>query len=583
MKSFLSSVFLLGLVGGCYLLGRWQVVASNTAVKPATAIHAKTTPISKTQQNKGPYFVTLDDVRRLLANPEVSWDDKKDYFADVLLKGIDPKDLPDIIKLVADWPVPLRGVHGKNYILIDLFGNLLKANPEAALALLPSFPPGEYETRLKIIDFALGNIAASDPQHAFNLLAQYYPGDFDKIHAYRLLFGAWADKNPADAAAAALNLPPGFTRVTTLSMLGYVYGTTNPQAAIKWAQGLPAAEAEVRNQVIYTALSASAQNGNFDKQATLTEINQVTDLSERNDLIGGVAGGLKTGGNATAAMDWLNQNSSGAAYDQQINSLFSNLYNTSPTSMLPALAKITDPGVRETAIGDLAKEWSQSNPTDALGWAQTLSDTDSTARVTALDAILPALSKTNPNAAATFVQNAADPSVYLSAAPAIAQNLATTDPQGALTWAGNLPEGAGKDQALGNVLATMAQTNPTTAWNYATSLPAGSNQDTVMTTIVTATAQKDPAQAVSLAEQMPTGSAQVSAISSVSATWVAQDPQTFTTWLNGLPAGDVRDAAIQQLASSSQVSKNIEGVLQWVNTVSNPQTKAALLQKLGQN
>jgi hypothetical protein len=45
----------------------------------------------------------------------------------------------------------------------------------------------------------------------------------------------------------------------------------------------------------------------------------------------------------------------------------------------------------------------------------------------------------------------------------------------------------------------------------------------------------------------------------------------------------MRDAAIQQLVSSSQATKNPTGVLQWVNTVSNPQMKATLLQKLGQN
>jgi len=75
----------------------------------------------------------------------------------------------------------------------------------------------------------------------------------------------------------------------------------------------------------------------------------------------------------------------------------------------------------------------------------------------------------------------------------------------------------------------------------------------------------------------------LAATSTLSATWVKQDPQAFTTWIDGLPAGDVRDAAIQQLVSSAQATKNPAGVLQWVNTVSNPQTKAALLQKLGQN
>jgi hypothetical protein len=93
-------------------------------------------------------------------------------------------------------------------------------------------------------------------------------------------------------------------------------------------------------------------------------------------------------------------------------------------------------------------------------------------------------------------------------------------------------------------------------------------------------ASKDPAQAAGLIAQFPVGTAQDNVTSTVAAIWVSLDPQAFTVWLGTLPTGDVRDTAIAQLADSSQAAKNPTGVLEWVNTVSNPQTKAVLLQQL---
>ena len=146
----------------------------------------------------------------------------------------------------------------------------------------------------------------------------------------------------------------------------------------------------------------------------------------------------------------------------------------------------------------------------------------------------------------------------------------------------SLPDSTTKSQALNNVLTTEAQSNFTDAWNVATSLPPGDNQNTILTNLVGVQASKDPAQAAALLNQFPDPTTQLAATSTLSATWVKQDPQAFTTWLDSLPAGDVRDTAITQLVSSSQATKNPVGVLQWVNTVSNPQTKATLLQTLNQ-
>ena len=126
----------------------------------------------------------------------------------------------------------------------------------------------------------------------------------------------------------------------------------------------------------------------------------------------------------------------------------------------------------------------------------------------------------------------------------------------------------------------LAQSDFATAWSQAAALPAAENPVGIMTNLVGALAKKDPTQAVGLIAQFPAGAAQDNAMSSVGAIWIQQDPQAFTVWLTSLQPGEIRDTAIAQLVSSSQAAKNPAGVLEWVNTVSNPQTKTALLQQL---
>jgi hypothetical protein len=160
--------------------------------------------------------------------------------------------------------------------------------------------------------------------------------------------------------------------------------------------------------------------------------------------------------------------------------------------------------------------------------------------------------------------------------------MSQSDPQAALAWTHTLPDGTAKNQALSNVLVSMSGANLTAAWNYAANLPPGDGQNSAMTSLIAAEAKKDPAQAATLLAQISTSTTQLNAASTLAATWVTQDPQAFTVWLDGLPAGDVRDTAISQLVSSTQAMKNPDGVMAWVNTVTNPETKAVLMQKLTQ-
>jgi hypothetical protein len=178
------------------------------------------------------------------------------------------------------------------------------------------------------------------------------------------------------------------------------------------------------------------------------------------------------------------------------------------------------------------------------------------------------------------VQNSADPAAFLSTDLDLAQSLAVSSPQAALAFADGLPDGNVKNQALNNVLVSMAQSDFTAAWTDAAALPADDNPVGIMTNLIGALASKNPAQAADIISQFPAGTAQDNAMSTVAAAWIQLDPQAFTVWLATQPPGDVRDTAIVALASSSQATKNPAGVLEWINTITNPQTKAALLQTL---
>jgi hypothetical protein len=149
-----------------------------------------------------------------------------------------------------------------------------------------------------------------------------------------------------------------------------------------------------------------------------------------------------------------------------------------------------------------------------------------------------------------------------------------------VAFADSLPDGDVKNQSLDDALVSMAPLDFITAWTDAAALPAADNPVGIMTNLVGALAQQNPAQAAALIAQFPAGTAQDNVTTTIATTWIQQDPQAFTVWLTSLPTGDIRDTAIAQLVSSSQATKNPTGVLEWVNTVSDPQIKAGLLQKL---
>jgi hypothetical protein len=605
MKPFFRMTLLLGTVGLCYGLGRRHGVETTESATAVEERQLKKSAVSMTKHS--PAFAPLAEVRDLLTNPKLSWKDKEmllfallrgdnpyngsnyyDAYPDedplvARLPKINPADIPDLLKLVQDLPTPLKNYEIKNEMLEKLFGALAGADPATALPLIDDYPyPRE---RPAIIAGILGRLAASDPQQAMSYIAQLPPNEFDNNEmssdpnsTYTIFFNTWASEHPAEAAAAAQSLPPGIHQEDALKAVGETWADNDPQAAMDWAKSLPPGDVNVVNEVASSALYRDAldsQMGKWDLPTAVADLNAVTDLSQRDEIIANISGTLAEQKSYTAALDWLNQTATGVTYDEGLEGIFGNM---SQANAVAALNNLTDPEARAVAIDAMASHYGDTSA--ALAWAQALPDSDSVARTDALNTILENAAMRGYNAtdlatAAAFVQNVADPSDY-PAFQIIAQQLAATNPQAALAWVMNLPltDGRGRGQALMNVSTAMSLPDLATAWNNATSLPEDSGRDQLLGILVAATAMKDPAQAVSLVDQLPAGTAQTDAISDIAQSWARQDPQAFTVWLNGLPAGDGRDAAVAQLVGSGQTAKDPAAVLAWANTVSDPQTRA---------
>ncbi len=567
MKSFLRIAALLGLTGACYWFGRWQALQSatemnGTSIGPRYSVKAAKTAASG-------YYTNLGEIRALFADQTRNWQDKWSYFKVALMPGINPANLPAIIQYIGALSIKPNESNAREEILQYLFEALVTADPVSALSLIDDFPHLPYGDRF--ITASLKQIAASDPQKALDLLGKLPPEEINPSRAMRAIFGGWASEHPAEAAEAAMSLLPATRKRAALDSVAAAWAKSDPQSAIRWAQSLPPENLGMVDYVVETAVPQQVDNGKFDGPTLAAELNLVSNISVRNSLIYQNIPHLPP----VQAMDWLNQYASGQAYDDAVNQIFGRPQDWD--SLTAALDKITDPGVRASAIVAMPNDQQQDNPKAALAWAQTLPATDATARDIAINGILSHLAATDPATAAAFVQSAADPSAYMKASPDIARALSASDPQAALDWTKSLPDGAGKDNATGTVLAGFPPAELPAAWNYATSLPEGASRNNVMVTFATGIANSDPAQAATFALQIPDGPSADKAVGAIAETWVEQAPQAFTVWLTGLPAGEARDMAVAKLVDSPQTVKNPADVLAWANTVTDPEVRAKQL------
>jgi hypothetical protein len=510
-----------------------------------------------------------------------------------IMERMNPADKTALFKMVSDLP----DGRNKNMRLTALFESLTigRGSPplsDLKLALALSEQVGNNILRQQFMGDSIQALLDSDPKDGDN--TQFLIKELAQLPStdshYADMFGLWAELHPADAEAAVEKLPPGRVRVDAIDSVLLTLAGNNPQAAINWMLSLPPGDNppwDGLREVI----------GGTDLKLDTAVVDKIPDNSTRASAIRTFFSDFLKGPSAdpAVALDWLKQTASSSDYNDTVDTYIWCLSNgdEDPAFAATLAGNIADPLTRLSETTALAINWGVEDPQAALAWAANITDNGSITRNGTLVSVVSSWATTNPVAAAAYIQNSPDPSLYLPLAPAIAQTWAgsglssantpppgtwtAADPTAALIWVNSLPDSDAKNQALGNVLAGVAKTDFTTAWSDASNLPATDNPEAIMGNLVGVEAQQNPAQAAALLSQLPADATQLSATTAVATTWAKQDPQALSNWINTLPPGAERDTSVEQLVAA-QTTKDPAGSFTWANTLANPGLRASQIQ-----
>lgn len=171
------------------------------------------------------------------------------------------------------------------------------------------------------------------------------------------------------------------------------------------------------------------------------------------------------------------------------------------------------------ALNGVATSWAMYDPKADLIWAARLPPVDTAALYTAVVAV----SATDPNLAAQYVNQLADASAQSKAIQNISVNMAKTDPTATLAWLDKVATGETYDNSVAKLISTVAMKSPALA-----------------TTL--------------LAQVTKPGESDAVIASASSGYWARANPRAVAGWLRTLPESPARDAAIQKLVVQQPVS-----------------------------
>ncbi len=357
------------------------------------------------------------------------------------------------------WVDSLPAGPSKDKALAQVVMALSSANPSAIAFSLADYniPPGA--ARDEMIGVIALDFAAKDPAGALAWAAGKLTGkDFEtaSVVALRQI----DDVDPATAAAYLAKIPDPAVIDRALPMILSNWGRQDPQAALAWAQALPADNATERNSAISSVMSTwtpfdPAAAGNYVLQNLTADPSFVTLATQ-------------------VATSWSNVDPQGAF----------NWALSLPTGGGARINSIT------TALGALA----DVDPQAAWQDAQKLTGNNATR---AEASVISAWANQQPGQAAVALQNLPPGSNLDTATANVAKSWLTQDPNAASQWIDTLPQGSARDGAVTQIIATVGKNDPAAAFNWAVSIGNETTRDAQVVKLATQWSKQNPAAAAS--------------------------------------------------------------------------------------
>lgn len=452
-----------------------------------------------------------------------------------VLADRDPKAACDLLERE---PVP--GGFG-SYYTSEVFAKWAKTDPVAAAARMAAMPPDRVD------DHCAGRLAASwaqkDPDAALKW-AKTLKGD-SKTNAASSAYLALTRDDPA-AAWERLKAEPGHLRGKLIGTVLNTVADEDPEKAVAMLNGLQSKSE--RRIATGEFIQKLGWFGNGDPKLAFDIIDQMDDPASRRELLGNQMYYL-----AWTAPDMLKERIEKMSDREKVdtsNQVMRGLMTSDPAAAEKYFLALPEAQRGTDSLSEMMRSYSNLDPKKAFDFAVSLQNPQE--QTAAIGGLFSNWSREDPEAAAAGWKRLPAGQGRLEALDQIARFWGESDPESAKEWARNL-SGNERVRALAAVLPALARDNPSAAANQLSALLAsppdgmGKNLADSASQLASQWAGDDPAAASKWASNLPEGTSRDEGLRAVSQAWSQYDAVAAAEWLGTLEAGSSRDAAIQPL------------------------------------
>lgn len=283
----------------------------------------------------------------------------------------------------------------------------------------------------------LQGLAGSDKANGYEMLdvlLEHAPSGDGFENAVSSLLDNWAGNNPQEAAAAALQLPPGQALAEAAPRIAAEWmrsASPDKSQILAWASALP--EGYARDRTMRTLFESwSAQ----DAAGALRAIGS-TAVSGNSEALRGLVEG------------WSSQD---------------------PAAAAQWAATLPDESVRDSALRSALSAWSRSSPAQAAAFVQTVDEKN---RVPSTAYLVENWASRDASGAAEWLKTQPAGAVKDAGITALAREIAEANPETALAWTKTITDAGQQERETENVLRVWLRYDPAgaKAWAGSNTLP----------------------------------------------------------------------------------------------------------------
>jgi hypothetical protein len=248
------------------------------------------------------------------------------------------------------------------------------------------------------------------------------------------------------------------------------WGTTNPEAAVAWAQTETVMD---QAQAVNALLQGAVQDP--DQAASVTAALIKNDSSRAAEYGGDLISALTEAGQFERAANFAAGGAANCREDWMLPA-YSRWAEFQPQAAVASAMQITDPGLREAALNAITVGWSPTDPKGMVDFAQ--NNLPAGQQDFALSSAIGFWADSDPAAAATWInQNTSGPQTdtgvsEIALSPQLAQN-----PEVAITWAESILNPQLRLETLTTLIEKWTAVDRASAENYIRNSPVLTPED----------------------------------------------------------------------------------------------------------